>query len=278
MHLTLQNTFKIEQLPGKGLPELSKNLHAPLPEHTRSGTLVMHVLLGARQWPPTQTSYRQSPCCRQASPTLPMTYVVSTAPLEGPNVGALFEGPFVGPRVGLAVVPSKSTAMSFRPCLLTTRWHLALAFPNTPMKPALHAPHVFGVSTHGPRLSAVQLGACEQFVMLIDDDTALIKPRTASAFPDDNADVMPPFRNFEGFTDAFTTTAISALVLAWERYTSKARAMMVTLPSRAWRPAGSCAVTDGTGPTPRMISGGTLVETASLHVRGNGAEEMVRQC
>jgi len=139
------------------------------------------------------------------------------------------------------------------------------------MKPALHAPHVFGVSTHGPRLSAVQLGACEQFVLLIDDDTALIKPRTASAFPDDNADVMPPFRNFEGFTDAFTTTAISALVLAWERYTSKARAMMVTLPSRAWRPAGSCAVTDGTGPTPRMISGGTLVETASLHVRGNGA-------
>jgi len=137
------------------------------------------------------------------------------------------------------------------------------------MKPALHAPHVFGVSTHGPRLSAVQLGACEQFVLLIDDDTALIKPRTASAFPDDNADVMPPFRNFEGFTDAFTTTAISVLVLAWDRYTSKARATMVTLPSRALTPAGSCAVTDGTGPTPRMISGGTLFDTASLRLHEN---------
>ena len=113
------------------------------------------------------------------------------------------------------------------------------------------------------RNNAVQLGACEQLVTLMEEETMLTRLSTASTEPDANAAFFWAWKKAVALNDALLCTLTAIVVLAAAKYVSKARAIRVRLFPRLSRPAGSCAVTEETGPRLRMTSGGMMFEVAT---------------
>ena len=133
-----------------------------------------------------------------------------------------------------------------------------------PVKPARQPEHVCGVLKQVTRNNAVQLGACEQLVTLIEEETMLTRLNTASTEPDANAAFFWAWKKAVALKDALLCTLTATVVLAAAKYMSRARAIRVRLFPRLSRPAGRYAVTEEIGPSVRMTSGGMMFEVATV--------------